>query len=403
MTPPGEDSPPAGARDRLRRLDALAQVGLRLARTAPSGRTLLAQLAIGVDAAWIPRPWGDELLAEMESARVVATEPLSPKQVQQSLRSAWGVRPTEELDDLGPEPVAVTPTSQVHRGELDGAPVAVKVLRPGLARSVRQDLALLDSLLAPLGAAFPALDASATLREIAERVQDELDLEHEAADARALHRLLRGHPRLLVPAPVTRLAAEEVLVRAWIDGTPLGAVAAPDAPAAALVEYVLGAGAAGIMNCGLTVEDVLVADDGRVAVVDHGTCCTVDRGRLSGALAALDALVDDDVDGVADALAGLGWLHRDDAPEALAVTREVLGELLRTGPVHLDVDAVREAGLRISPVRDRALALIRSGALAPVDLWPMRGVAQLFATIARVGATGDWSALARRALRDGWS
>ncbi len=392
----------AGSREGLRRLDALAQVALRLARTAPSGRVLLAQLAIGVDPGWVPRPWREELLGELRAAREAATEPLTRRRVEQSLRAAWGVRPTEELDDLSPEPVAVTPTSQVHRGVRDGAPVAVKVQRPGLARSVGQDLALLDSLVVPLSAAFPALDARAMLREVAERVRDEFDLEHEAANARWIHRLLRGHPRLVVPAPLTRLAAEEVLVREWIDGVALDAVNAPDAPAAALVEFVLGGCRAGVMNSGVTAEDVLVLGDGRVAVLDHGSCCAVDRGRLAGALSALEALRDDDGDRLADAVTGLGWLAGELAPEALTLLREALGELLGPGRVRLDAGAVRDAGLRMAPRRERALALARSTALAPPDLWPARGVAQLFATIARVRADGEWSPLALRALRDGW-
>jgi predicted unusual protein kinase regulating ubiquinone biosynthesis (AarF/ABC1/UbiB family) len=391
-----------GSRDGLRRLDALAGVGLRLARSAPSGRVLLAQLAIGLDPSWIPRPWGEALLAELWSAKQAATEPLPSKRIEQSLRSAWGVRPSQELDDLSPEPVAVTPTSQVHRGVLDGSPVAVKVQRPGLSRSVAQDLALLDSLVLPLRAAFPALDASAVLREVAERVRDEFDLEHEAANARRIHRLLRGHPRLVVPVPVTRLAAQDVLVREWIEGSAWGGAEASDGPAAALVEFVFGGCAAGIMNTGVTAEDVLVLGDGRLAVLDHGSCCEIDRGRLAGGLAALEALLSDDGDGFAGALAGVGWLAVDDGPETFALLREVLGDLLGTAPVRLDVEAVRCAGVRVSERRSRLLTLVQSSAIAAPDVWPARGVAQLFATIARVGASGQWSQLALRALRDGW-
>jgi hypothetical protein len=40
--------------------------------------------------------------------------------------------------------------------------------------------------------------------------------------------------------------------------------------------------------------------------------------------------------------------------------------------------------------------------MPPEDLWPARAVAQLFAVIARTGATGDWLELTRTALRDGW-
>ena len=162
--------------DALRRLDALLQVGLRLARSAPSGRILLARAAQAIELSWIPRPWGDELAAELAAARTVAREPLQPRRVERALRDAWGVPPADELDELDLEPVAVTPTSQVHRGVLEGKPVAVKLLRPGLAASVRQDLALLEGLLSPLGAAFPAIDPSAVVHEFRERVLDELDL-----------------------------------------------------------------------------------------------------------------------------------------------------------------------------------------------------------------------------------
>ena len=103
----------------------------------------------------------------------------------------------------------MTPGAQVHRGSLDGKPVAVKVLRPGLAASVRQDMALLELLAGPLGSAFPGIDPAAATREFRERVLEELDLEHEAEVQRLFHRALRGHPFLSVPAPVTRLSPRE--------------------------------------------------------------------------------------------------------------------------------------------------------------------------------------------------
>jgi len=56
------------ADDTFRRLDTLLRVGLRLARSAPSGRILLARVRATIDPAWIPRPWGDPILAELEAA-----------------------------------------------------------------------------------------------------------------------------------------------------------------------------------------------------------------------------------------------------------------------------------------------------------------------------------------------
>jgi hypothetical protein len=80
----------------------------------------------------------------------------------------------------------------------------------------------------------------------------------------------------------------------------------------------------------------------------------------------------------------------------------VLGDLVGPGPVRLDSAAV-------VAMRDRLLGrpgplarLLLAGALPAADVWPLRGAAQLFATIARVGATGAWVELAQAAMRDGW-
>ena len=65
------------APDELRRLDALLTTGLGLARKAPSGRLLLARIADSIELGWIPRPWGDEIAAELEAAGAAAGEPLA--------------------------------------------------------------------------------------------------------------------------------------------------------------------------------------------------------------------------------------------------------------------------------------------------------------------------------------
>jgi ABC1 atypical kinase-like domain len=389
--------------DAVRRIDALIGVGLRLARSARSGRVLLARVYEAIDPLWVPRPWGDELVAELEAAHSTVHEPLSMRTVERSLRDAWGVKPTDQLDELEPDPVAVTPSAQVHRGVLEGNAVAVKVLRPGLAGSVRQDLVLLEGLLAPLGAAFPALDASALLEEFRERVLDELDLESEATAQRQFHRGLRGHALLIVPAPVTRLAGSGVLVSEWVDGVPFREAPDPDRAALQLLMFVLGAGAAGLAYADPNLEDALVLDDGRLAIVDFGSTRVVVADRLQAAADALEAFIAGDGGSLGSALDRLGWLPSDRGDTALALGREILGGLAGPGPVRLDTASVLEARDRLLERLEDVLELTFAGRLAPEDLWPLRGAAQLFGTIARLGATGAWGELALRTTREGWS
>jgi hypothetical protein len=85
------------------------------------------------------------------------------------------------------------------------------------------------------------------------------------------------------------------------------------------------------------------------------------------------------------------------------LTRYALGDLAGPGLVRLDSAAVVGARDRLLERPDAPARLMTAGRLPPADVWPVRGIAQLFGTIARVGATGEWLELARAALRQGWN
>jgi predicted unusual protein kinase regulating ubiquinone biosynthesis (AarF/ABC1/UbiB family) len=387
----------------LRRIDALIQVAMRIARSAPSGKVTLARIADVVDPRWLRGELGARIAAELEAARAAACVPIDPERVERALRDAWGTAASDELDDLDLEPVAVTPGAQVHKASLDGAPVAVKVLRPGLAASVRQDLTLLEGLLAPLSAAFPALDPRAIVSEARERVLDELDLEHEAHVQRRFHRALREHPFLRVPAPLTRLSHEGVLVSEWVDGVSIARAPDPDQAAARLVTFALGAARTGMIHADIDPRDVLVQPDGRLAILDFGAVGEVDGARVSVATRMVDAFAEGDAEALGAALEQLRVLPARLGPTALELTRHALGELGGTAPSRLDSGAVIAVGRRLLERQDELAELIQAGALAPADLWPVRSLGQMFSTIARAGATGPWLDLTRSALHHGWS
>jgi hypothetical protein len=385
------------------RLDALLNVGLGLARRAPSGRLVLARIADSIDLGWIPRPWGDEIAAELEAALAETAEPLSERDVHRVLRDAWGCAPRDELDDLDSDPVAVTPGAQVHRGLIDGEAVAVKVLRPGLAASVRQDLALLELLAGPLGAAFPGVDPVAASAEFRERVLEELDLEHEAEVQRRFHRALRAHPFLSVPAPFMRLCHESVLVSEWVDGVSLWDAPEPDVAAARLIAFGVGAPVSiGVSHADLHPDNVVVRPDGDLAILDFGATRRVDRGRAAAAVEVLDAVVDGDGNALGTTMASLGWLPANHGPAAAQLAGHALGELGEPGPARLDSAAVIAARDRAQQQPELIGELLLAGSPPPEDLWPARGFAVMLATIARIGATGDWPTLLRAALTEGW-
>lgn len=383
----------------LQRLEALAQTGLRLARSAPSGRLALARLADLVDPLWVGEAWRREI--EIEAARTAPT--LRLKEVERVLRDAWRVKPTRELESLEGEPVAVTPIAQVHRAALDGRPVAVKVLRPGLEASVRQDLTLLGALAGPLADALPAVDPKAVLDEVRSRVLEELDLEHEGDQQRRFHRALRDHPFFFVPAPVTRLGRPTVLVSEWVDASSLAQAPDRDRAASLLVAFVVGALAFGTVPAAPGPDDALVLEDGRLALLDFGSTGSVSPARARTLAATIEAFAAHDSGTFAAGVRELGGCDEDDGALLMEIVTRVLGDLGAPGSSRLDTPALLDARDRLYGRQDDLARLLPAWRVHPPDMWPAAGIAQAFATVARLGVSADWLAIVLAAVREGWS
>jgi len=170
-----------------------------------------------------------------------------------------------------------------------------------------------------------------------------------------------------------------------------------------LIRFVLGAARFGTVHANPHLEDALVLPDGRLGIVDFGATRALAPARVDDGAAAVDALVARDGEAFGAALQRLGWLPAEHGPAALDLALHALAEHAEPGPSRLDSDAVCAARDRALARPDDLAALLVAGTLPPTDLWPARGVGQLFAVIARLGATGDWIALTRAALRDGWN
>jgi len=127
------------------------------------------------------------------------------------------------------EPMASASIAQVHRAGLPGGgEVVVKVVRPGIERTIAQDIELLASL-ADLAERYWADGRRLRPREVVEEYRktifDELDLLREAASASQLRRNFAGSELLYVPEVIWPLTRRNVMVMERISGIPVSDVA----------------------------------------------------------------------------------------------------------------------------------------------------------------------------------
>ncbi len=142
-----------------------------------------------------------------------------------TVETSFGKPVAELFRSFDENALASASIAQVHAAELlDGREVVVKVLRPGIERTIRHDIGLLK-LVAELAERY--WKDARRLRPVevvaeAERVFfDELDLLREAANASQLRRAFEGSELLNIPEVHWPLTHRDVMVMERISGIPV--------------------------------------------------------------------------------------------------------------------------------------------------------------------------------------
>lgn len=270
-------------------------------------------------------------------------EPIDVDVVRETIAAELGADVRHLFAEFDPEPLAAASLGQVHRARLhSGREVVVKVQRPGVREQVRGDMATLARLaaMADKGSGLGRTYGFAgLLREFERSLQLELDYRREARNLTRFAELVRGYDLLVVPQPVHDLTTGKVLTMDYIEGrkvTDVGPLGLLDIDAPALVEQLFSAYLTSILDHGFLHADphpgnLLVTDDGRLAIIDLGMVATIPPRIQDKVVRLLVAIGDDNGEQAASVLADLGQpLERYD-PVAF-----------RDDVTHLVADAVAE-------------------------------------------------------------
>ena len=216
------------------------------------------------------------------------------------------------------EPLASASLGQVHRATLhDGRSVAVKVQRPDIRDTIAQDLEVLRTVASFLDEHTDAGERY-HLTDIVEQFERslirELDYEREAVSLDQLRDNLDGFPRLTVPATVRDLTTARVLTMEHIDGhkvTELSDVKRLDVDATGLLDALFHAYLQQMLADGFVHADphpgnVLLTEDGRLALLDVGMVVRLESSTRERLLRLLVAVADGEGEQTADVALELG-------------------------------------------------------------------------------------------------
>ncbi|WP_240318599.1 AarF/UbiB family protein [Lysobacter sp. TY2-98] len=231
-------------------------------------------------------------------------QPLAPEVVHEVLEAELGVRPNKVFAEFDDTPLGSASLAQVHRAVLrDGREVAVKVQRPDAVASIHGDLESLRSIASKIDRGTDMgrrVRFSDWVNEFGRALLAELDYRQEAENLQRFGDRLERYPQLVVPRPVWSVSSKRVLTMDLIRGkkvTDITGLQRTEQPLGSLAEallraYLDQAFVHGEIHADPHPGNLLLTNDGRLAIFDLGMIAHVPPRRRDRLLKLLFASVD---------------------------------------------------------------------------------------------------------------
>jgi predicted unusual protein kinase regulating ubiquinone biosynthesis (AarF/ABC1/UbiB family) len=280
----------------------------------------------------LPEPYLSQISRLQDSVAPVPVEA-----IEAVLAAELGMPPSDAFDSFERIPIAAASLGQVHRARLNGAEVAVKVLRPGVEQLVSLDLDIAFRVLVVLNVLFPNHHIRAlttVVREFERRIAEEMDLRREAENTTAFREKFASDPRILAPRVIEEFTRRRVLVTEFIDGTKVDRLQAKfdsgelsfeliiETLAEAYVRMMLIDGS---LHADPHPGNILVQDDGAIVFIDFGMVVEIQRTTRERIFRMALATARDDVDAIINGMYELGMI---DPEISRAEIRDAAAEIL---------------------------------------------------------------------------
>ncbi len=364
----------------------------------------LGQVMSFLDVGLVPEEYREDFQRKLGELRDAAPK-VSLEQMRKVIEAEYGEPLAAVFAEFDGDPIAAASIGQVYRAWLhDGREVAVKVQYPGVAAAVRSDMQNLGMIMRLMNRLAPGLDARALAKEIRERIDEELDYELEASNQRAMARIFRGHPFIVVPAVVGSLSRERVMVTEFVHGHGFEALkGAPQAERDRLAEIIFRF----YFGCMYRHHqfsgdphpgNFMLQPDGRVAFLDFGLYKRIDARVAEFELAAQRLTVAGDSEGLVEHLMAGGFLAAADTHDAeliLAQARDVTWWYTEDQELELRPEIATQVMVDLSDPRSRHYAQMRQESLPPDHLFGRRTEMLTLAVMSQLRARGNWHRIAR--------
>ena len=259
----------------------------------------------------------EEYLVELQKLQD-DVRPFPVAEAVAEIERAFGKPPQQLFVRFDEEPLAAASVAQVHGARtFAGHEVVVKVLRPGVAQQVDRDMRLLAGIvrfLSHFSGVLTRYRAEAVVREVWANLRRELDLREEARNVHRFATAFRDSTSIDVPDVIEGMSSETVMVQVRNHGRRVdqldGAREGPRLALALIDAYVHMFFVLGAFHGDPHPGNLLVTDDGRLALHDFGMVGSLDRPTRHALASFMLAFTEQDTEWVLDSWLDLGMMAR---------------------------------------------------------------------------------------------
>jgi len=245
------------------------------------------------------------------------------EEIENTILKQLGRKPSEIFSNFDKKPLAVASIGQVHRAELNGEHVVVKIQHQNIDAIARADLEILKNIVKLHGFFMDMLGLDHTYNQVKQMIEEELDYAKEAKSMQAISENLKevSNLNIVIPKVFPEHSTTKVLTTTFCEGTNIGHLNKLkawnldlDNIATRLIQ----------LYCKMIVKDgfyhadphpgnILVNESGEIILLDFGAVAHLTEATKKSLPELVEAVVRNDTEAIVNALKTMGFVGSDKA------------------------------------------------------------------------------------------
>jgi ubiquinone biosynthesis protein len=293
--------------------------------------------------------------------------PVPFPEIKKQLRKGLGCPIEKVFSSVDSTPLGTASIGQVHRATLlSGKKVVVKVQRPGVEKTIKDDIRLMTFLAGLLERYFPDESSLYTPTEIVKQfsrmINRELDYKKEARNSENVRHCFEGDKDTYIPVTHLEYTTKYVLVQDYVVGRKLSGVSRK-ALKKDTIKKIVTAYTRQVLEFGLFQADphlgnIFLRKNGSIGIIDFGAVGSVDNETREKLGEWFSAITRNDINGVVAVLFNVGamTLHtgrgylKEDITEFMHNYGDCPVEEIDVERVYVDlIEIIRRNRIRVPP------------------------------------------------------